>query len=300
MDYLTGDIFDIYRCDACGLQLTHPLPVGPAIGKYYPERYRGNRHGFTGVFRCDDAAACNRILFCTKLSRPHLDIGCGDGSFAMHMKSRGWDVAATEIDPHTVDRLRDAGIDARLSSVADETGFEKPFDAITCWHVLEHMEHPREVTGWVRTQLAPAGYFQATVPNVASLQARAFGRKWIHLDVPRHRQHFTPRTLEALLDSAGFTVRRRANFAMEYDWFGVIQSALNVVCATPNVLFERLIHSAPEVRSASLADKVLTVVLSPAIATVSLPVIGALAFAGDGATLTLTCQKTSAATGSTS
>ena len=290
-DYLTGDHFDVHRCSGCGLQVTQPLPNGEAIGKYYPQRYRGNRHGFTAAFR--SAMRCRAIESCFQpgFRGRILDIGCGDGSFALHMKSRGWEVAATEIDQDTVDRLCKAGINAKLSPVADAEGFEKKFDAITCWHVLEHMENPHHVAQWVRTQLQTGGFFQASVPNVASQQARVFGRRWIHLDVPRHRQHFTPATLTALLTSAGFEIQRRSNFALEYDWFGVIQSALNLFCSTPNVLFERLINSPQDdIRRASFADKFLTVLLTPPIALTSLPVIAALAAAGDGATLTLTCS----------
>jgi 2-polyprenyl-3-methyl-5-hydroxy-6-metoxy-1,4-benzoquinol methylase len=290
LDYLTGDRFDIQRCNYCQLLITDPLPEGDAIGKYYPDRYRGNRHSFTGSMRCALRRKMIEACFPADFRGRILDIGCGDGSFALHMKSRGWEVAATEIDPATIDRLGKAGVDAKLSATADAQGFEKKFDAITCWHVLEHMERPRQVVDWVKTQLNPSGCFQASVPNVSSLQAKVFGRKWIHLDVPRHRQHFTPATLSALLEDAGFTIERRSNFALEYDWLGVIQSALNVICTKPNVLFERLINSPQDdIRRSSLADKFWTVLLTAPIAVVSLPVIVGLAACGDGATLTLTC-----------
>jgi 2-polyprenyl-3-methyl-5-hydroxy-6-metoxy-1,4-benzoquinol methylase len=290
-DYLTHETFQIHRCNTCGLLMTQPLPMGQAIGRYYPERYRGNRHGFTSSLRCNLRRRMIESQFPAGFRGRILDIGCGDGSFALHMQARGWNVAATEIDPTTIDRLSKAGIDAKLSSSAAAEGFDKPFDAITCWHVLEHMENPREVAEWVRTQLARGGLFQVTVPNVSSLQARVFGRSWIHLDVPRHRQHFTPETLKTLLGSTGLTIQRRSNFALEYDWFGVIQSVLNVFCTKPNVLFERLIHSPKDdIRRSSLADKFLTVLLTPPIAVLSLPMILTSAAAGDGATLTLTCK----------
>ncbi len=289
-DYLTGDLFDIQRCAKCGLQMTSPLPQGAAIAKYYPPRYRGNRHGFTGAWRCAQRRKAIEACFTPGFRGRILDIGCGDGSFALHMKSRGWTVAATEIDPDTIDRLAKAGIDAKLSATADAEGFDQPFDAITCWHVLEHMERPGRVVEWVKSQLAPGGFFQATVPNVASLQARWFGRRWIHLDVPRHRQHFTPQTLQQLLQSPGFKIQRQSNFALEYDWLGVIQSALNSVCGKPNVLFEWLIQSPnDEIRASSFSDRALTVLLTPPIALLSFPAILAMNAGGDGATLTLTC-----------
>ena len=75
------------------------------------------------------------------------------------------------------------------------------------------------------------------MPNLSSWQARLFGRHWQHLDVPRHLYHFTPGTLARLLIDAGFQIVRSSTVALEYDLFGVIQSALNKICSKPNVLF---------------------------------------------------------------
>src|SRR5436305_5379605 len=118
------------------------------------------------------------------------------------MRRRGWDVCATELDPATVERLQSHGIDARQSQAAFDQPFTDPFDAVTCWHVMEHVDRPLQVAEWVRTQLKAAGLFQATVPNARSLQARLFKKQWLHLDVPRHRYHFCPATFESLLRRA--------------------------------------------------------------------------------------------------
>src|ERR1700761_1799876 len=118
-DYLTGDSFGIARCNHCGLRMTQPLPLGEAIGKYYPKRYRGNRHGFTGPIRSALRRRAVARCFPPGFRGRLLDIGCGDGSFAVHMKARGWEVCATEIDPETIDRLRAEGIDAKLSATAE-------------------------------------------------------------------------------------------------------------------------------------------------------------------------------------
>jgi len=290
-DYLTDETFSIHRCNHCNLLVTQPLPSGDEIGKYYPAQYRGNRHSFTGKMRSALRRRAVEACFPKNFRGRLLDIGCGDGSFAMEMKSRGWDVSATEIDPATIARLGAAGINAKLSHDAQTNGFDTRFDAITCWHVFEHVENPRQIADWVRAHLAENGIFQPTVPNVDCLQARLFGRQWVHLDVPRHRQHFTPATLRALLEDAGFQINRQSNFALEYDWFGVIQSALNYCCSRQNVLFDKLTR-APIVpdKTVPMTDTAISYLLTPFVALASLPLIGAAALAGDGATLTLTCR----------
>ena len=61
------------------------------------------------------------------------------------------------------------------------------------WHVLEHMPDPAAALERVRSWLAPSGVLLVAVPNLDSLQARLAGPKWFHLDLPRHRTHFTAR-----------------------------------------------------------------------------------------------------------
>ncbi len=291
VDHMSGERFDVDRCCACGVLATRPPPPPEQVGRFYPPRYRGNRHAFTGrvrdALRRRAVAACFPRGFRGRV----LDVGCGSGAFAAHMRDHGWAVAATEIDAVTVARLRAGGVDAKLPADAEADGFAGgPFDAVTCWHVLEHVDRPAELARWAATQLRPGGVFQATVPNVASWQARLFGRRWMHLDVPRHRHHFTPATFGALLTAAGFTVERRANVALEYDWFGVIQSALDLVCSRPGVLFDRL-ASAPGVGRASHRDVAVSAALAGPLAAASLPPLAIGWAVGDGATLTLTCRR---------
>jgi SAM-dependent methyltransferase len=294
LDYLTGEHFDIDACTSCGLMVTRPMPVGDEIDHYYPPRYRGNRHAFTGRMRVALRARAIEACFPRGFRGRLLDVGCGDGAFVLEMRRRGWDVCATEIDGATVERLRAAGVDARVPQDAERDGFDGLFDAVSCWHVLEHVERPQQVVQWVKTQLKPDGLFQASVPNAASFQARLFGKQWLHLDVPRHRYHFSPATMKALLTSAGLTVVRESHVALEYDWFGIIQSALNHVCRRPNWLFEALTRRAvgpePVVVSAPPLDKLVSCLLMGPVAVLGLPTMAIARAFGDGATLTITCR----------
>ena len=293
LDYLTDEHFDIDRCVGCGLLITRPMPTEAQIDRYYPARYRGNRHGFTGRMRVVLRRRAIEARFPRGFRGRLLDVGCGDGAFVLEMRRRGWEVCATELDPATVQRLQASGIDAKLPRLAAQEGFAGPFDAVTCWHVMEHVERPLQLAEWVRTQLKPDGTFQATVPNIASLQGRLFKRHWLHLDVPRHRYHFTAKTFRSLLTRAGFSAIRQGRFAIEYDWFGVIQSTLNSAGFRPNGLFERLTgpHAGGQnPGDASLFDAIASAALSVPIAALSLPAILLARLFGDGATLTLSCR----------
>ena len=291
-DYLSGESFGVFRCENCGLAITWPMPDDDKIERYYPSRYRGERQRFSSGFRVRRRGVMVERHFPRGFRGRLLDIGCGNGSFAVHMKWHGWDVAATEIDADVLQRLREQGIDARTASDAAANGFDRPFDAITCWHVLEHVPRPFDLAMWARGQLAPGGIFQVTVPNVASWQSSLTGGAWLHLDVPRHYYHFTPATLDRLLRQTGFEPVAWNQFTIEYDWFGMIQSPLNAICSRPNVLFEWLTtRKHADTSHLPRRDLLLSLAISPTLATVGLPFAIVESLARHGATLTVTARK---------
>src|SRR5688572_26819184 len=181
------------------------MPGDDVIERYYSARYRGDRHSFTDRMRIALRARMLTSHFPTRFTGRFLDIGCGWGEFALAMRDRGWDVAVTEINASSLEKLRAAGIDAKNPDEAmrGDGGFGRPFDAITCWHVLEHVMRPVELVRWARRIIAPGGVFQVTVPSLSSWQAKLGGASWLHLDVPRHRYHFTRSALRRILEDNG-------------------------------------------------------------------------------------------------
>lgn len=288
-DYISDERFDILKCTACGLMVTDPMPGDDVIEKYYSTKYRGDRHAFTDRIRVALRARMLQQQLPAQFTGRLLDIGCGDGHFAMTMRDRGWKLSVTEINQTTITALRSAGMEAMTPAAAIEQGFGHQFDAVTCWHVLEHVLDPLQLVRWVRSILADGGRFQVTVPDVSSWQARLTGRNWLHLDVPRHRYHFTAATLKRLLSDAGFEIISRTTFAMEYDWFGAIQSPLNALCTRPNVLFERMTSQTRDWPGTS-GDRVLSCLAGPPIAAATLPLCLLSWLFGRGATLTMTAR----------
>ena len=292
-DYISGERFDIARCDSCGMFLTLPTPADDVIERYYSTKYRGDRHAFTDRLRVRLRAHMLQRHFPNGFRGRLLDIGCGDGHFALTMRDAGWKLSVTEINQTTLQHLRAGGIEAMTPRDAMARGFGHAFDAVTCWHVLEHVISPRELVRWARSILTPDGIFQVTVPDVSSWQAKLSGRQWLHLDVPRHRYHFTQRTLGRILIENGFEPIDRATFALEYDWFGAIQSALNAVCSRPNVLFEKMTSQQRRWPGTAL-DVALSCVLAAPLAGVTLPLCLLSWLAGRGATLTITARPVTA------
>src|SRR4029077_18028601 len=117
-------------------------------------------------------------LYCVP-DRPRrlLDVGCGDGSFLEAARERGWGVAVTEL---TADPPRRGDLPVHVSIAAAGNGYT----CVTLWHSLEHLRDPRAALADVAGALVPGGTVLVAVPDAEGAQARLFGPRWTHLDVP--------------------------------------------------------------------------------------------------------------------
>jgi SAM-dependent methyltransferase len=149
-----------------------------------------------------------------------LELGCGDGWLLEALRQAGWDVVGIERSEKAALRATRLGLDVQ---VGDWVGCGFPaasFDLVILWHVLEHLHDPLATLAEVHRVMRSSGRLVIAVPNVDSWQAKVAGRRWVHLDVPRHLYHFDPTTLESLLARAGFQAQVWSWFSPVYELRG--------------------------------------------------------------------------------
>jgi SAM-dependent methyltransferase len=267
-DPLTSEAFAVAECESCGLG--HTVAPADDLARYYGDSYHGGRHGLTAAL-----CAWRRLLLVNRAAgggagRRLLDVGCGDGTFLLAARRKGWAVTGTELNPRLA---RAAGLDVRAT--LDDARAQAPFDCVTLWHSLEHMADPAGLLKSLSELLAPDGVLLIAVPDGGGLQARVFGPNWFHLDAPRHLYHFDRRSLTYLLRSAGFVTTRLRHQEFEYDLLGWSQSVLNTLMPTPNVFFNLLTGRASGGGPARAAANCLLGLLFSALA-LPLTFVGAL------------------------
>lgn len=86
-----------------------------------------------------------------------LDIGCGLGSFLALARHAGARVAGVEIDPRAVHACRAAGLEVVEGSIADVIPPAGPWDLVTFWDVLDHLDDPAGALRRVTPLLARRG-----------------------------------------------------------------------------------------------------------------------------------------------
>jgi len=279
-DHVTGERFAILRCANCALGVTQPVPQD--LSPYY-RAYYGGRHGFTALFRAKQRLSLVRKRTKKKSGRSLLDVGCGDGTFLLAAREEGWEVSGTEMNPAPA---RDHGLEV----ASDLAAFQgtREFDCITLWHSLEHMRNPQAILHSLHGLLKADGWLFVAVPDAGGWQARAFGRDWLHLDVPRHLFHFGNRSLRLLHQRCGFQVREEHHQELEYDLLGWSQSALNRIFPTRNLFFLQMTGKAEGAPSAERAANWLA---GPVLSALALPATWLGSASNCGGTLIFASKK---------
>ncbi len=183
------------RCAHCGVATTDPWPSAAELDQAYADAYRPATGRFSGIgdamLRRTRGALARRIDRIAPAGAV-LDVGAGDGALLAALRRRG---RAT------------VGIEREDDEGTLPCGVED-WAAIVFWHSLEHLPDPGTTLAAVAERLGPEGVVVVAVPNSDSLQARAFGARWLALDPPRHLVHLTGAALCARLEEHGLRVER--------------------------------------------------------------------------------------------
>ncbi len=211
----TGLVFAVVKCAHCGLMYTNPRPNAAAIGRFYPSDYHPHRRP-----RKMEQSRAARPLWGRVFGRPCserrgalpwpgpgrlLDFGCGAGRFLKTMADRGWNVTGLDASVGAVEQVREQhGLTALVGTLPHADLRPGSFDVVTMWHSLEHVHNPLNILREAYKLLVPGGKLVVATPNIASAPYRLFKQSWFGLDLPRHLTHFTPATMTAMLQTAGF------------------------------------------------------------------------------------------------
>ncbi|MBO9618426.1 MAG: class I SAM-dependent methyltransferase [Niabella sp.] len=209
-DYtVSGEVFAIAQCAHCTLRFTQDVPDQDGIGPYYKsEDYISHTNTSKGVIsklyqRVRTRTMKQKAGIIKKFSRKKtgklLDLGCGTGTFLNTMQREGWQVAGLEPD---ADARAMAKTLYGLEVAPAHELYQQPenfYDAITLWHVLEHVHELQAYVAQLKKSLAPDGVLFIAVPNYTSKDAAAYQQYWAAYDVPRHLYHFSPRAMETLM-----------------------------------------------------------------------------------------------------
>lgn len=194
--------YRLVRCSSCSLVWLQDPPPLLEMREHYGEDY-DRAIGRAG--QCPRFWAGRRDeLLRYKSGGSLLDLGCSSGGFLAAVRGASWELFGIEMSQGAASEAEArCGAHVFTGDILDAPFPPESFDAITCFHVFEHLYQPREVLARVREWLKPGGIFYTMMPNIDSVGARVFGSYWYPLELPRHLFHYSPRTLRTLACSSG-------------------------------------------------------------------------------------------------
>jgi SAM-dependent methyltransferase len=187
---------DKHACDACGLvardaatDAEHVFTSGYGLYDHPPgapredERQRGYAEWIAAHAGGTPASV--------------LDIGCGNGSLLLALRSL-WPAATlrgVDLSRESVARARSAGVDAACGSAAT---VPEPAQLVVSVNVLEHVQHPRSFLQQAGAAVARDGNLVVICPDGSE--------PWLELLMLDHLWSLAPRHLASLAAAAGFEV----------------------------------------------------------------------------------------------
>lgn len=216
-EYRTDErLYEYVYCEECGSVFLVDPPKNE-LSKIYPANYYSFADTETPPFLERVKAALERRLFRGILNGIPgatlriLDVGGGTGWLLTQVRQSSRRIRETHIvDINAEARLtaEKAGHVYHLSTIEAFTS-DLRFDCILMLNLLEHVADPIRVLRKLMTLLAPRGVLLVKTPNIDTLDARLFRKKyWGGLHCPRHFVLFTRDSLIAAAERCGLRCER--------------------------------------------------------------------------------------------
>jgi SAM-dependent methyltransferase len=192
----TKDGTDYWSCRECGFRFATPdrnRNLGNALADYEQAYLQ-----YLGPDRADEAnfdALLRWMGAPGSLERGRwLDVGAGSGKLVRYLRARGIDARGIEPSRALFDHFL-SGDPAFTCDTVDTAGASLgSFAVITAFDVIEHVPDPHAFLSGVVAALDDDGVVFLSTPDVESLTARVFGRRW-HFYYPYHVSYFAPPTI---------------------------------------------------------------------------------------------------------
>jgi len=216
----SNNSFTLVKCD-CDFIYLNPRPDIKEIEEYYKkDNYFPHSDQKSFMYKFLRKISFNwkyrivKSFFDNKNSNKILlDVGSGDGSFSKFIEHYKWktfnyDLYTKNDNEETENKISDFSL-----------------DLITMWHSIEHIHDIDNVFNYIQSKLKKNGYLFIACPNIHASEIFFLKGSWVAYDLPRHIYHFTPETLELLINRYNFSIVKK--YKMPQDTIFNVFESLN-------------------------------------------------------------------------
>ena len=207
--FLTQEAFELLKCRTCSLVYTTNAPAN--IADYYKSddyiSHSEVKNILSYIYKTIQRFTLRskkQLLNEFSPGNKVLDYGAGKGDFTNYLLKSGFDITGYEPDPgarRLANEKHGITLQASIDSVAGNS-----LDAVTLWHVLEHIPNPNEIIQQLLLKLKQTAVIIVAVPNYQSFDADHYKEFWAAYDVPRHVTHYERSSMSFLMNKNGLKV----------------------------------------------------------------------------------------------
>ena len=137
--------------------------------QYWHERIRASVEEDKNVKRPNEII--DTVSSVLKAGNRLLDVGCGDGYFALHVKDKFNKIYGAEVAKEAALIARKWNVTTSVMDLNVSLSFkDNTFDAVTCMEVIEHLLDPESLVDEIYRVLRPDGQLVLTTPNIRNFR----------------------------------------------------------------------------------------------------------------------------------
>lgn len=200
--------YALWDCPACGAGFCDPFKnPGPEYYEHNQDLYSIKIDTATDPMSYEYDEALGLLRSMPQGSRL-LDVGCGAGGFLHRAKQMGLSVSGIDFNSQRVKALSDAGFSVFQGSLPDfARGSTTPFDVVTMFEIIEHLDNIADWLAATESVLKPGGLLIIGTPNRERRFDPFQGPGLEDIDnPPHHLTRWSQTALKDILTRAGFQV----------------------------------------------------------------------------------------------
>ncbi len=224
--------YQLVRCRDCDMVFVNPQPSHESIAAGYNAQNGtsdviggpGNKLDFYRQWfsEQDRQRWRNNLRHMAHLNRGKgrlLEYGCGPAFVGQLAADEGWKVEAIDIGEWIKGLADQRSFPLHVGNLCEQNWPDGRFDAVYAQDILEHLQRPLDELKELARLLRPGGVLYFHVPNYASLTIKFGVSRFAYNEPLGHLNYFTPRTLSAMLQKAGFARIKCHSDHLEYQDF---------------------------------------------------------------------------------
>jgi SAM-dependent methyltransferase len=203
---------EFFECLSCGLIRTKPFPSAEEIEKHYKKMLSIGNYS-TSLKNMDVLVELYKsyvVILREQIGnlegKKILDVGCFTGDFLDLALQEGAETYGIELQKEASEIANKKHGNRIINSPINEAQFEKNFDAITMFGLIEHVTNPEILIKGASKCLDKGNVLIIQTPNSNSFWSKILGKYWPPYAPVEHIHYFSTKNITPFLDKYGFSV----------------------------------------------------------------------------------------------